>query len=125
MFDLVDDPALHPVEAPIPYNPPKGVVFPQFERIMSFSYDRESREARRQRDELVRPKALVGLRSCDLNGLLCLDRFFLGQEYVDDVYLEHRKTMFIVSNTCIHPFPQCFCVCTDSGPRAPRASTST
>jgi len=26
--------------------------------------------------------------------------------------------MFIVSNTCVHPFPQCFCVCTDSGPAA-------
>ncbi|MCK7541276.1 MAG: 4Fe-4S dicluster domain-containing protein [Marinilabiliales bacterium] len=51
-------------------------------------------------------------------GLLCLDRFFLGQEFVDEVYRDHRKKMFIVANTCVRPFPQCFCVCTDSGPAA-------
>ncbi|HOP28197.1 MAG TPA: 4Fe-4S dicluster domain-containing protein, partial [Spirochaetota bacterium] len=33
-------------------------------------------------------------------------------------YKEHRKRMFIVSNTCVVPFKQCFCVCTDSGPAA-------
>ncbi|MCK7478169.1 MAG: hypothetical protein M0C28_12725 [Candidatus Moduliflexus flocculans] len=86
---------------------------------MSARYDRETREASVDRDDLVRPKALVGIRACDLTGLLCLDRFFLGQEYVDEVYRDHRKKMFVVANTCVRPFPQCFCVCTDSGP-APR-----
>jgi sulfhydrogenase subunit beta (sulfur reductase) len=118
IFDLVDDPGQIALEAPIPYNPPKGVVFPQDERIISFSYDRASKAVAIKREKVAAPKALVGLRACDLNGLLCLDRFLLGQEYVDEVYLEHRKTMFIVSNTCVHPFPQCFCVCTDSGPAA-------
>lgn len=118
LFDKAADPADIRLDAAIPYNPPKGAVFPQTERIMSFTYSRESRQAVVERDDLVRPKALVGLRSCDLNGLLCLDRFFLGQEYVDEVYRDHRKKMFIVANTCVHPFPQCFCVCTDSGPTA-------
>ncbi|MHB8095274.1 MAG: 4Fe-4S dicluster domain-containing protein [Candidatus Aminicenantales bacterium] len=118
LFDRAQDPSDVRLDAAIPYNPPKGVLFPQSERILSYSYDRKSREASIRRDDLVRPKALVGLRSCDLNGLLCLDRFFLGQEYVDDVYLDHRKKMFIVANTCVRPFPQCFCVCTDSGPSA-------
>ena len=106
------------LDAAIPYNPPKGALFPQTERILSYRYDRETKAAAIERDDLVRPKALVGLRSCDLNGLLCLDRFFLGQEYVDDVYRDHRKKLFIVANTCVRPFPQCFCVCTDSGPAA-------
>ncbi len=118
VFDLVSDPAEISLDAPIPNIPPKSVVFPQAERIMSFSFDRETKSASIERDDLSVSKALVGLRACDLNGLLCLDRFFLGQEYVDEVYLDHRKRMFIVSNTCVHPFPQCFCVCTDSGPAA-------
>ena len=118
LYDRVDDPSLIRLDATIPYNPPKTAVFPQFERILAYAYNRESREARIVRDALLEPKALVGLRSCDLTGLQCLDRFFLGQEYVDDVFLEHRKRTFIVSNTCIRPFPQCFCVCTDSGPAA-------
>jgi len=118
MFERAADPAAIRLDAPIPYNPPKHVVFPQAERILSYRYDRESREASIVRDGLVRPKALVGIRACDLTGLLCLDRFFLGQEYVDEVYRDHRKKMFVVANTCVRPFPQCFCVCTDSGPAA-------
>ncbi len=118
LYDRVDDPALIRLDATIPYNPPKTAVFPQFERILAYAYDRSSREARIVRDSLLEPKALVGIRSCDLTGLQCLDRFFLGQEYVDEVFLEHRKRTFIVANTCVRPFPQCFCVCTDSGPAA-------
>ena len=118
MFERAADPAAIRLDAPIPYNPPKHVVFPQAERILSYRYDRESRAASIVREGLVRPKALVGIRACDLTGLLCLDRFFLGQEYVDEVYRDHRKKMFVVANTCVRPFPQCFCVCTDSGPAA-------
>lgn len=118
MFDRVEDPAAIRLEAAIPYNPPKSVVFPQAERILSYRYDREAKKVSLERDDLVRPKALVGLRACDLNGLLCLDRFYLGQEYVDEFYRDHRKKMFIVVNNCVRPFPQCFCVCTDSGPAA-------
>ena len=118
IFDLVADPGEIDLDAPIPFNPPKGMVFPQAERILSFSYDRATKAVSIERDDLAAAKAFVGLRACDLNGLLCLDRFLLGQEYVDEVYLEYRKKMFIVSNTCVHPFPQCFCVCTDSGPAA-------
>jgi len=32
--------------------------------------------------------------------------------------LAHRNRLFLVTNTCTMPFPQCFCVCTDSGPYA-------
>ena len=39
---------------------------------------------------------------------------------MDEVYRDHRSKMFIVANTCVRPFPQCFCVCTDSGPYAAR-----
>ena len=118
MFERIDDPAAARLDAPITYNPPKFAVFPQAERILSYRYDRETRQAAIVREDLVRPKALVGIRACDLTGLLCLDRFFLGQEYVDEVYRDHRKKMFVLANTCVRPFPQCFCVCTDSGPAA-------
>lgn len=106
------------LEAPIPSLPPKHVVFPQYERIMSYKYDRDTKKVDIQKEYEIRPKALFGLRSCDLAGLICLDRFFIGQEFVDEVYLEHRKKNFIITNTCTEPFKQCFCVCTDSGPSA-------
>ena len=106
------------LDAPIPSQPPKHTVFPQIERIFHYSYDRGAKKAEIIADFKPEPKALFGLRSCDLNGVQCLDRFFIGQEFTDDVYLEHRKKTFIVTNTCTKPFKQCFCVCTDSGPSA-------
>ena len=118
LFDRAADPAAIRLDAPIPYNPVKSVLFPQTETVLSYSYDRETKTAAISRPDVVRPKAFVGVRPCDLTGILCLDRFYLGQEFVDEVYRDHRKRLFIVANTCVRPFAQCFCVCTDSGPAA-------
>ncbi len=117
-FDKAEDPAEINLSAPIPSAPPKQTVFPQFERILSYKYDAAKKAAGIDPDFKVESKALFGLRSCDLAGMVCLDRFFMGQEFVDEVYLNHRKKMFVVTNTCVSPFKQCFCVCTDSGPSA-------
>jgi formate hydrogenlyase subunit 6/NADH:ubiquinone oxidoreductase subunit I len=118
LFEKLDDPAALRLDATIPYNTPKGVVFPQFEEILRYAYDRTSQNVDIARTDYVRPKALIGVRACDLTGLACIDRFFLGQDFVDEVYRDHRRRTFIVANTCLGPFPQCFCVCTDSGPYA-------
>ena len=118
MFDHLDDLSVLDLQAPIPAIPAKNVVFPQMECVLSYLYDRNAKKVSLKQESAVRPKALVGLRSCDLEGLRVLDRFFLGQEFVDDFYLTNRKKVFIVTNTCVKPFPQCFCVCTESGPAA-------
>lgn len=117
-FEPVDDISAINLNAPIPAAPPKYAVFPQIERIFSYRYAGGAAPVDIRPDYKEQPKALFGLRSCDLSGLQCLDRFFLGQEFVDEVYRHHRKKMFIVTNTCIAPFTYCFCVCTDSGPAA-------
>jgi len=118
LFDKAARPDEIRLDAPIPVNSPKAAVFPHLEKILSYRYDPDSKSLDLRRADLVRPKALVGIRSCDLTGLLCFDRFFLGQEYVDEVYRDHRRRMLIVAAACVRPFAQCFCVCTDSGPSA-------
>jgi sulfhydrogenase subunit beta (sulfur reductase) len=118
MFVKADNIADIDLAAPIPAIPPKHALFPNYERIMSYNYDAQAKKVDIKPDFDDKPKALFGLRSCDLTGVLCLDRFYLGQEFVDDVYKNHRKKMFIVTNTCNVPFKQCFCVCMDSGPSA-------
>jgi ferredoxin len=117
-FDRINNPPDLEFNAPIPSIPPKHVVFPQLETIIKYKYDKEAQKAEILAAFNDKPRALVGLRSCDLAGILCLDRFFLGQEFVDEVYMHHRRKMFIVTNTCVLPFKSCFCVCTDSGPSA-------
>jgi sulfhydrogenase subunit beta (sulfur reductase) len=106
------------LNAPIPAIPPKHILFPHFEKIMHYAYDRQNKKVDIAPDFDDTAKALFGLRSCDLTGIACMDRFFLGQEFVDEVFKNHRKKMFIVANTCNAPFKQCFCACTDSGPSA-------
>ncbi|MDI6846328.1 MAG: 4Fe-4S dicluster domain-containing protein [Candidatus Saccharicenans sp.] len=118
IFDRLADPGQLNLQAPISYNPPKYILFPHYEEILKYTYDRKSKQVAIEKFSKIQPKALVGIRSCDLTGILCLDRFFLGQEFVDEFYLEHRKKLFLISSTCVRPFPQCFCVCTDSGPAA-------
>lgn len=118
MFDRLDDLSRIDLDAPIPAIPPKHVIYPQSECILKYSYDPQAKKAAIERMNSEKPKALFGLRSCDLEGIRVLDRFFLGQEFVDEFYLANRKKVFIVSNTCVKPFAQCFCACTDSGPSA-------
>ncbi|MDA3822319.1 MAG: hypothetical protein PF450_06885, partial [Bacteroidales bacterium] len=118
MFNKIDDLLKISLNAPIPHNPPKDVLLPQMETIMRYDYNSKTKDLDLKMTVMNEPTALIGLKSCDLEGILCLDRFFLGQEYVDDIYLEHRKNLFIVTITCNTPYDQCFCVCTDSGPSA-------
>ncbi|MCX7680253.1 MAG: 4Fe-4S dicluster domain-containing protein, partial [Spirochaetes bacterium] len=118
MFDQIDDLSKIDLNAAIPAIPPKHVIYPHAECILKYFYDAKAKKVTIERKDVVRPKALIGIRSCDLEGIKVLDRFFLGQEFIDEFYLTNRKKVFIVSNTCINPFAQCFCACTDSGPAA-------
>ena len=117
-FDLAESVSQVALDAEIPFMPPKEVLFPQIERILNYRYDDATKDVVLAKSYAQKPKALFGLRPCDLAGIQCLDRFYLGQEFVDDVYLTHRKQTFIVTNTCTTPFKQCFCVCTHTGPAA-------
>ncbi|MEK6793583.1 MAG: 4Fe-4S dicluster domain-containing protein [Spirochaetota bacterium] len=118
MFTQIKDLARINLTAALPLVPPKHVVFPQFGRTLSYAYDKAKQEVKFTPETDNSPKALFGVRACDLTGIQCLDRFYLGQDFVDEVYRDHRKKMFIVANTCVTPFRECFCSCMDSGPSA-------
>jgi len=117
-FDRLTEYGQLDLDATIACTPPKEILLPQLERILRDRCDRVSKEVALEQVKLEKPKAFFGIRPCDLAGVQCLDRFFLGQEYVDDIYLAHRRKNLIIANTCTHPFPQCFCVCTHTGPAA-------
>jgi sulfhydrogenase subunit beta (sulfur reductase) len=117
-FDLLADTDLLDLDAAIPSMPVKEILFPQMERILKYRYDTQAQSVTLEKQYGEQPKVLFGLRPCDLAGIVCLDRFFLGQEFVDDVYLAHRRQSILITNTCTRPWDQCFCVCTHTGPAA-------
>jgi formylmethanofuran dehydrogenase subunit D len=104
------------LDAAIPYNPPKAAVFPQAERIASYGYDRETRrvEISGRTSSVRRPSSG---RSCDLTG----SSASTGSISARNTWTKSTGT----TEKAVHcrqyrvrPFPQCFCVCTDSGPAA-------
>jgi len=121
-FDRVTDQNRGQVQLhlPNPYYPPKRFVFPHIERLMKF--ERSNGDVRIEPVYEQPKRAIFGIRSCDLAGIGHLDRFYLGRDFRDVYYENHRKNLFLVNMVCSDPerdiSDDCFCVCTDTGPAA-------
>ncbi|MGD9496193.1 MAG: 4Fe-4S dicluster domain-containing protein [Armatimonadota bacterium] len=62
---------------------------------------------------------LFGVRPCDVAAIQYLDRFFMGGDFVDDVYATRRATKTIVAMACLEPKSEaCWCTCSHAGPVA-------
>ena len=65
-----------------------------------------------------KPKAIIGVRNCDLAALRLQDQHFLEQTQVDSSYAARRNGLFLVAVNCTHPAKACFCNSTRDGPIA-------
>lgn len=121
-FDTVTDQNRDDIQIhlPNPYYPPKRYVFPPIEPLLKI--DRSNGDLRIVPTYDVRRRAIFGIRSCDVAGIYHLDRFYLGREFPDIYYQQHRKNLFLVNVACTDPDrdigEECFCLCTDTGPAA-------
>jgi ferredoxin len=106
------------IHLPNPYYPPKRFVFPHLQRVLRI--DAASGRFEPLHDE--KPRALFGVRSCDIAGIHHQDRFFLGGAFRDVYYERFRKSLFLVNVVCTDPRldidENCFCVCSETGPAA-------
>ncbi len=118
-FDEVTDAnreavALH---FPNPYYPPKRYVFPHIQRLFKMM-DGSRPSIQEIRDESK--IAIFGIRSCDIEGIFHLDRFYLGNTFKDSYYEALRSRLFLVNVVCTDTEKDidddCFCVCADAGP---------
>ena len=67
-------------------------------------------------DSSYKPKAIIGVRNCDLVGLSLQDQHFLGQETIDPYYKARREQLLLIAVNCTHPSQSCFCDATGDGP---------
>ena len=65
-------------------------------------------------------RALLGVRSCDLQALGVHDRVLSARQYADPDYVERRSNTFLVAVTCGHPADTCFCTSMGHGPAPDR-----
>lgn len=87
---------------------PKAALFPSTEKMYKFEnmgLDLEITPLEAGRGSMV----LFGLRSCDVQAVLCMDDVFLTKTFVDDYYEAKRKETTIVALGCTLPGPNCFC----------------
>jgi sulfhydrogenase subunit beta (sulfur reductase) len=64
------------------------------------------------------PLALIGVRACELQGIVIQDRVFRGGRFADRDYAARRKDAFIVAVNCFEPAGTCFCTSMGTGPKA-------
>lgn len=61
--------------------------------------------------------AFIGVRACELNAISILDTVFLKDKFIDPIYLQNRKDLFIVAVNCARAVNTCFCTSMNTGPK--------
>ncbi|MBK1735997.1 sulfite reductase subunit A [Halorhodospira abdelmalekii] len=64
------------------------------------------------------PRALLGVRPCELAALAIQDTVFTQQAVADRGYAERRRALFTIAVDCAAPAATCFCAEMASGPAA-------
>ena len=88
--------------------PPKDLLFPQTQKMYSFSLGEDGNYRIDEYDDSV-PRAIVGIRPCDMRSLVCLDDVFLTKGFVDEFYANAREKLLTVCIGCAAPAQTCFC----------------
>lgn len=106
--------------------PPKRFFLPQTEELFHYKNQNKGYEITPIYNDRVR--MIFGIRPCDVNALLFLDKFFGGGPIgrrapvaepgilQDRYYATRRANTFIIAFGCHQPGENCFCICCDSGP---------
>jgi len=94
--------------------PPKGILFPQTERLFSYRSTKEI-------PDIVVPsfeekqQLIFGIRPCDARSFTILDTVFDG-DVKDPYYVNRRANTVMISIGCTKPQATCFCTSVGGGP---------
>ncbi|MCL6610709.1 MAG: 4Fe-4S dicluster domain-containing protein [Peptococcaceae bacterium] len=94
--------------------PPKGVLFPQSEKL--FCYNMTGEGAKLEECIDSGKKVVFGIRPCDAKSLLLLDNVFNNDKFRDPYYLTRRENTLLVGMACLEPAGTCFCTSMGTGP---------
>jgi len=95
--------------------PPKGVFFPQTEKMMEFELEGPRIVGVKDFAPDGRPIVVFGVRPCDARALQVLDALF-SWDYVDPYFLRRRESAVTIALGCVLPdMPAESCFCTSVG----------
>ncbi|MBW1868097.1 MAG: 4Fe-4S dicluster domain-containing protein [Deltaproteobacteria bacterium] len=97
---------------------PKSMVYPQSERMFEYALDRVDSEANivKESPKDYSPKAVVGIRPCDVQAFQIVKRNFDNPEYRDPWWVQHFESTTLVGLGCNEPCSTCFCAGVGGGP---------
>ena len=93
----------------------KQFFFPQTEEICTYSSEQPGDYRIEEAELQTEPSIFFGIRPCDLAAILYMDVIFL-RDAKDPFYRRRREASLLIGLNCNHPFPNCFCNATKSGP---------
>lgn len=83
--------------------PPKQFILPENEELLEFKGE-SVRELHNKKEKNRRKTIIFGLRKCDLNAFLVLDKVMY-----DENYRKRRDNMILIGLYCENPDEYCFC----------------
>jgi sulfhydrogenase subunit beta (sulfur reductase) len=96
----------------------KPLLFKPKESLWRVERDQTGKLQFKEIQPEIKPIALIGARSCDLAAMAVQDKTFIHDTYQDKRYQMQREQLFIVAVNCSYSGGNCFCVSTNTGPKA-------
>jgi formate hydrogenlyase subunit 6/NADH:ubiquinone oxidoreductase subunit I len=97
---------------------PKAIIYPQSEKMFEFSLNEKDPDAHilKEVPRNYSPKAVLGIRPCDVKSFDLVKRNFVTKEYVDPYWQNAYDTTIFVGLACSEPCSNCFCTTAGCGP---------
>ncbi len=98
---------------------PKGVFFPQTERMMAFHKEVAKGDAFVYQPlglDQVKPMVLFGIRPCDARGLVVSNQVFQNNRFTDPYWKTKYEAAVKIGLACVKPCPSCFCTAVGGSP---------
>lgn len=95
---------------------PKDLFLPQSEVMFTFQEEDEDIWLNTLESKILgKNRIIFGMRSCDVNALLIMDKVF-KENLKDSYYYKRRRNTIIVAMACTSPDKDCFCTSFGTGP---------
>ena len=96
----------------------KSLVYPQSEVMLDYSLDesQEDHHIMKESAQDYSPRAVIGIRPCDVKGYLLVKRNFDTPDFKDPYWVRSFAATTLVGYGCDEPCSSCFCTSAGSGP---------
>jgi ferredoxin len=96
----------------------KSLIYPQAEEMLVYSLDdsHEDHHVMTEAPKDYSPRAVIGIRPCDVKGYRLVKRNFDTPDYKDPYWVRNFESATLVGYGCDAPCSTCFCTSAGSGP---------